>query len=153
MSDEAADRDETFVVGVEELGQVVYRVLVQALQVIDSFLEADNVNHFGTLIVERLNCLLETSVVHLKLFCFHFDIHKALFCDLLVKLSFELRVHKSDEVCLADLLHARLVPEVLLEHVHVLIRHRYLVFIQRVSKLFSTQPAVFIRVILVEHGA
>ena len=72
---------------------------------------------------------------------------------MLVKLSFELRVHKLDEVSLVDLFRARLIPKVLLEHIHVVIRHRNLVFIQGGTKLFSTQPAVSIRVIPVEHVA
>ena len=51
-SDKATDRDEALVVCVEELGQVIDCVLVQALQIVDRVLESTDVDHFGSLVVE-----------------------------------------------------------------------------------------------------
>ena len=150
-SDEAADRDEALVVCVEELGQVIDCVLVQALQIVDRVLESTDVDHFCSLLVKRLDCLLKLCVVHLELFCLHFDITKTLLCDRLVKLALEGCVHERNKVVLADLLGSQLVPEVLFEMGNIFIWHLNIVFTQGKPELLSTEPVVLVLIVLLEH--
>ena len=71
----------------------------------------------------------------------------------MIELPLELSVHELNEVRFVDLFCASLVPEVLLEHLYVFIRHRYIIFTKRCSELLSTQSTISISVVPVKHFA
>ena len=74
LSDERADRDEALVVRVQELGQVIYSVLVEALQAGDGALEVARCDELALRFVEVHDGLLEAHIIHFHLLCLHPDV-------------------------------------------------------------------------------